>query len=72
MEFIKMEQVESLQNINKDFLFIKKKLIESYNKYLNTIEHKCITNSCKRRHEEILGDLKTSLKELEDFKRNKL
>lgn len=72
MEFEKMNQNESLQNTNKEFLFIKKKLLENYDKYMNTIEHKCITNSCRRRHEEILGDFKISLKELEDFKRNKL
>jgi hypothetical protein len=72
MEFEKMNQTESIQHINKEFLFIKKKLLENYDKYINTIEHKCITNSCRRRHEEILGNFKISLKELEDFKRNKL
>ena len=61
MEFEKMNQNESLQNTNKEFLFIKKKLLENYDKYMNTIEHKCITNSCRRRHEEILGDFKISL-----------
>jgi hypothetical protein len=72
MKFEKMNENKSVKNSNKDFLFIKKKLVESYDRYMNTIEHKCITNSCRRRHEEILGNLKSSLKELEDFKRIKL
>jgi hypothetical protein len=72
MEFEKMCQNESIQNTNKEFLFIKKQFLENYSKYINTIEHKCLTNSCRRRHEEILGNFKSSIKELEDFKRNKL
>jgi hypothetical protein len=56
----------------KDNLFLNKKkiLIKNYELYLNTINHKCITNSCKRRHEEIYGNFIKSINDLEIFKVN--
>lgn len=59
-------------NFNIDLLFLNKKkiLINNYQYYLNTINHKCITNSCKRRHEEIYGNFINSINDLEKFKIN--
>ena len=55
-----------------DIIFLNKKkvLINNYERYLNTINHKCITNSCKRRHEEIYGNFINSINDLEYFKVN--
>jgi len=63
-----MNTNNKVENENTNFIYLKKNFIENYNNYLNTIQHKCVTNSCKRRHEEILGNLKISIRDLEDFK----
>ena len=59
---------ENFNKINTDFLLKKKDFIINYNLYLNTINHKCVTNSCKRRHEIIIGDFLKSFNTLQNFK----
>tara|TARA_Y100001970_G_scaffold293320_1_gene439333 strand:+ start:1988 stop:2242 length:255 start_codon:yes stop_codon:yes gene_type:complete len=62
--------LEYNSSVNIEFLNKKKVLINNYERYLNTINHKCITNSCKRRHEEIYGNFINSINDLEYFKVN--
>ena len=40
--------------------------------YLNTINHKCITNSCKLRHEIVIGDLLKAIEKTENMKLKKI
>lgn len=65
-----IEVEENLNKINTDFLLKKKDFIVNLNLYLNTVNHKCITNSCKRRHELIIGDFLESFNNLQNFKNN--
>lgn len=62
--------LEYNSSVNREFLNKQKILINNFKVYLNTLNHKCITTSCKRRHEEIYGNFINSINDLEYFKVN--
>ena len=62
--------LEYNSSVNREFLNKKKIIINNFKVYLNTLNHKCITTSCKRRHEEIYGNFMNSINDLEKFKVN--
>tara|TARA_B110000211_G_scaffold226674_1_gene280546 strand:- start:3915 stop:4154 length:240 start_codon:yes stop_codon:yes gene_type:complete len=79
MEF-KKETILTYENlINKKSSNILNKnipneteLIIKFKMYLNTINHKCITNSCKLRHEIVIGDLLKAIEKTENMKLKKI
>ncbi len=63
-----MNNIEFKENINTEYLLKKNNFITNLNMYMNIMDQKCFTQSCKRRHEMIYGNFIKSFNNLQNFK----
>ena len=61
-----MEEIKKNNKINCNFIY--NKIFDTNDIYIKICKQQCITNSCKRRKEEVLGNLLDIYKSLETCK----